>query len=88
MTQRLRFVLDTNILIPLQNSMLVLAPTLANFVRLAGVGGHQLLYHPRIKSRHRARHAGPKRVNMADLIAEFLHVVLKAVDAALGRPNT
>ena len=50
MTQRLRFVLDTNILIPLQNSMLVLAPTLANFVRLAGVGGHQLLYHPASKA--------------------------------------
>ena len=46
MTQRLRFLLDTNILIPLQDSMLVLAPSLANFVRLAGVGGHQLLYHP------------------------------------------
>jgi GNAT superfamily N-acetyltransferase len=26
--------------------MLVLVPSLANFVRLAGVGGHQLLYHP------------------------------------------
>lgn len=26
--------------------MLVLAPSLANFVRLAGIGGHQLLYHP------------------------------------------
>jgi len=26
--------------------MLVLEPSLANFVRLAGVGGHQLLYHP------------------------------------------
>ena len=46
MTQRLRLLLDTNILIPLQDSMLVLAPSLANFVRLAGVGGHQLLYHP------------------------------------------
>lgn len=46
MTQRLRFLLDTNILIPLQDSMLVLEPSLANFVRLAGVGGHQLLYHP------------------------------------------
>ncbi|MEM4988336.1 N-acetyltransferase [Collimonas sp. H4R21] len=26
--------------------MLVLEPSLANFARLAGVGGHQLLYHP------------------------------------------
>jgi GNAT superfamily N-acetyltransferase len=49
-TQRLRFLLDTNILIPLQDSMLVLEPSLANFVRLAGVGGHQLLYHPASKT--------------------------------------
>lgn len=46
LSQRLRILLDTNILIPLQDSMLVLEPSLANFVRLAGVGGHQLLYHP------------------------------------------
>lgn len=49
MNHRLRFLLDTNILIPLQDSMLVLEPNLANFVRLAGVGGHQLLYHPASK---------------------------------------
>ena len=50
MTQRLRILLDTNILIPLQDSMLVLEPSLANFVRLAGVGGHELLYHPASKT--------------------------------------
>ena len=49
MSQRLRFLLDTNILIPLQDSLLVLEPSLADFVRLAGVGGHQLLYHPASK---------------------------------------
>lgn len=46
MPLRLRFLLDTNILIPLQDSLQVLTPNLANFVRLANVGGHQLLYHP------------------------------------------
>lgn len=46
MPQRLRFLLDTNVLIPLQDSYQVLEPNLANFVRLANVGGHQLLYHP------------------------------------------
>ncbi|MBX3717034.1 MAG: N-acetyltransferase [Burkholderiales bacterium] len=46
MPLRLRLLLDTNILIPLQDSMIVLQPNLANFVRLAGIGGHQLLYHP------------------------------------------
>lgn len=46
MSQRLRFLLDTNILIPLQDSYQVLENNLANFVRLANIGGHQLLYHP------------------------------------------
>lgn len=46
MTQRLRFLLDTNVLIPLQDSYQVLEKNLANFVRLAGAGGHQLLHHP------------------------------------------
>lgn len=46
MAQRLRFLLDTNVLIPLQDSYQVLETNLANFVRLASVGGHQLLYHP------------------------------------------
>lgn len=45
MAQRLRFLLDTNVLIPLQDSYQVLETNLANFVRLASVGGHQLLYH-------------------------------------------
>lgn len=45
-SQRLRFLLDTNVLIPLQDSQKLLESSLANFVRLAGVGGHQLMYHP------------------------------------------
>ncbi len=43
---RLRFLLDTNILIPLHDSMRVLAPSLADFMRLCNAHGHQLLYHP------------------------------------------
>ncbi len=43
---RLRFLLDTNILIPLQDSMVILQPSLTNFVRLCNAHGHQLLYHP------------------------------------------
>ncbi|RXZ36975.1 GNAT family N-acetyltransferase [Oxalobacteraceae bacterium CAVE-383] len=46
MPQRLRFILDTNVLIPLQDSFQVLEGNLANFVRLATLGGHQLMYHP------------------------------------------
>lgn len=45
MTQRLRFLLDTNVLIPLQDSSHILELSLANLVRLANFGGHQLLYH-------------------------------------------
>lgn len=42
----MRFLLDTNILIPLEDSMRPLEPNLANFVRLANANGHELLYHP------------------------------------------
>jgi len=40
------FLLDTNILIPLENSQVVLEESLAHFVRLANEHGHQLVYHP------------------------------------------
>ncbi len=46
MPLRLRFLLDTNILIPLQDPFITLTTNLTNFVRLANQGGHQLLYHP------------------------------------------
>ena len=46
MTGRLRFLLDTNILIPLQDSSRVLGNSLATFVRLAQKNGHQLMIHP------------------------------------------
>lgn len=42
----MRFILDTNIIIPLEQSQQILAPNLANFVRAAHENGHQLLYHP------------------------------------------
>ncbi len=46
MALRLRFLLDTNILLPLQDSMIVLQPSLTDFVRLCNAHGHQMLYHP------------------------------------------
>jgi len=42
----MRFLLDTNILIPLENSQIVPGESVTNFVRLANENGHQLLYHP------------------------------------------
>ena len=46
MAKQLTLLLDTNVLIPLQDSYAVLSESLASFHRLALVGGHQLLYHP------------------------------------------
>lgn len=42
----MRFLLDTNILIPLEDSNIPLPPGLANFVRLAQEYGHPLVFHP------------------------------------------
>ncbi|MBU0622895.1 MAG: N-acetyltransferase [Gammaproteobacteria bacterium] len=42
----MRFLLDTNILIPLEDSNIPLPPGLANFVRLAQEHGHTLVFHP------------------------------------------
>lgn len=42
----MRFLLDTNVLIPLEDSQVALAPSLAQFVRLANDNGHPLVYHP------------------------------------------
>lgn len=42
----MRFLLDTNILIPLEDSNVPLQPGLANFVRLAQEHGHPLVFHP------------------------------------------
>lgn len=42
----MRFLLDTNILIPLEDSKRQLLPSLATFVRLANANGHTLMYHP------------------------------------------
>ena len=42
----MRFLLDTNILIPLEDSQHPLERSLANFVQLANANGHILLYHP------------------------------------------
>lgn len=42
----MRFLLDTNILIPLEDSNIRLQPGLANFVRLVQEHGHSLVFHP------------------------------------------
>lgn len=42
----MHFLLDTNVLIPLQDSAIPLRDSLANFVRLATANKHVLVYHP------------------------------------------
>jgi len=42
----MRFLLDTNILIPLEDSKIALAPALAAFARFSNEHGHALIYHP------------------------------------------
>lgn len=71
MTLRLRFLLDTNILIPLQDSYVVLEPNLANFVRLASVGGHQLLYHPASVSDIQRDSDTARRERMLQRLAQY-----------------
>lgn len=46
MAKQLTLLLDTNVLIPLQDSYKVLDESLASFHRLAVLGGHHLVYHP------------------------------------------
>lgn len=65
MAQRLRILLDTNVLIPLQDPLQILEVSLANFARLASIGGHQLLYHPaNVADFERDRNAERRRRNL------------------------
>lgn len=43
---KFRLLLDTNIIIPLLDSDIVLTRSIKNFIRLINLGGHQLLLHP------------------------------------------
>lgn len=68
---RLRFLLDTNILIPLQDSFVALQPSLANFVRLASLGGHQLLYHPASEADIRRDTDVPRRNRTLERLRQY-----------------
>jgi GNAT superfamily N-acetyltransferase len=68
---RLRFLLDTNVLIPLQDSYQVLTPNLANFIRLANVGGHQLLYHPATVTDFRRDPDGSRRTRNLQRLNQY-----------------
>lgn len=71
MPLRLRFLLDTNVLIPLQDTYQVLTPNLANFIRLANVGGHQLLYHPATVADFRRDPDVPRRMRNLERLNQY-----------------
>ena len=47
---KLRFILDTNVIIPLEDSSILLEEPLQFFIKSAGVKGYKLLYHPATKT--------------------------------------
>lgn len=46
----MRFILDTNVIIPLEDSSVLLEQPLQLFIKSAGEKGHKLLYHPATKT--------------------------------------
>lgn len=67
----MRFLLDTNILIPLEDSSHVLDKSLANFIRLANAHGHQLLYHPASEDDFRRDSNTERRKQNLDRIKQY-----------------
>lgn len=71
MAEKLRFLIDTNILIPLQDSSVALEESLKNFVRLVSVGRHQILCHPATtKDLHRDKDA-ERRENTLGRLGQY-----------------
>jgi len=66
-----RFLLDTNILIPLEDSNIPLQPGLANFVRLAQEHGHTLVYHPASEEDINRDRDAARRIRTRDRLAQY-----------------
>ncbi|ADL54931.1 GNAT family N-acetyltransferase [Gallionella capsiferriformans] len=67
----MRFLLDTNILIPLEDSRLPLSSNLANFVRLAREYGHQLVFHPASKEDISRDENHDRRLQTLERLAQY-----------------
>lgn len=74
MSLRLRLLLDTNILIPLQDSYISLKENLKNVIRLANLGGHQLLYHPASEADIRRDPNTDRRDRTLPRLAQYLRL--------------
>lgn len=71
LTKYMRFLLDTNILIPLEDSNIPLQPGLANFVRLAQEHGHPLVYHPASEADINRDRDTDRRSRTQDRLAQY-----------------
>lgn len=67
----MRFLLDTNILIPLEDSYVPLQPGLANFVRLAQEHGHPLVFHPASEEDINRDRDAKRRIRTRDRLAQY-----------------
>lgn len=67
----MRFLLDTNVLIPLEDSSITLGPSLASFVRLANQHGHVLLYHPASEDDVREDRNAQRREQTLQRLAQY-----------------
>ncbi len=67
----MRFLLDTNILIPLEDSNIPLPPGLANFVRLAQEHGHTLVFHPASEEDINRDRDEARRARTRDRLAQY-----------------
>ena len=75
----MRFLLDTNILIPLEDSKLPLAPSLASFVQLAGQYGHALLYRPASEDDIREDRDAERRAQTLQRLGQYLRLDARPV---------
>ena len=67
----MRFLLDTNILIPLEDSNIPLKPGLANFVKLAQENGHPLIFHPASEEDLNRDRDADRRRRTQDRLAQY-----------------
>lgn len=67
----MRFLLDTNVLIPLEDSQRPLSESLASFVRLANENGHQLVYHPSSEDDVNRDHNQQRRQQTLDRLRQY-----------------
>ena len=75
----MRFLLDTNVLIPLEDSQIPLGPSLASFVQLANQHGHALLYHPASEDDIREDRNVQRREQTLQRLAQYVRLDARPV---------